>query len=110
MGILYLNIQKLKKIKMQAKKKSKEAVEEEEDSQMQEAAEEDEGPVPIAELAKEGIPAADVKKLVDAGFRTVEAVAFTPKKTLINVKGLSEGKIDKIIEACQALVSTGFTT
>jgi DNA repair protein RAD51 len=98
---------------MQAKKKNKETVvvaEQEEDSQMNGEAEEDEGPVPIDELAKKGIPAADVKKLVDAGFRTVEAVAFTPKKTLIHVKGLSEGKIDKIIEAAHSLVSMGFTT
>ena len=48
--------------------------------------------------------------MVDAGFRTVEAIAFTPKKTLVNVKGLSEGKIDKIIEAAHSLVSMGFTT
>ena len=98
---------------MQAKKKNKETVvvaEQEEDSQMNGEAEEDEGPVPIDELAKKGIPAADVKKLVDAGFRTVEAMAFTPKKTLIHVKGLSEGKIDKIIEAAHSLVSMGFTT
>ena len=53
---------------------------------------------------------ADVKKLVEAGFRTVESVAFTPKKTLINVKGLSEGKIDKIIEAAHSLVDLGFST
>jgi DNA repair protein RAD51 len=70
----------------------------------------EDGPVPITELSNKGIPAADVKKLVDAGFRTVEAIAFTPKKTLINVKGLSEGKIDKIIEAAHSLVSMGFTT
>ena len=43
---------------------------------------------------------AEVKKLEEAGFHTVEAVAFTPKKHLIIVKGLSEAKVDKIIEAC----------
>jgi len=36
----------------------------------------------------------------EAGFHTVEAVAFTPKKHLVIVKGLSEAKVDKIIDAC----------
>lgn len=51
-----------------------------------------------------------MKKLIEAGFRTVEAIAFTPKKTLVNVKGLSENKIEKIIEAAHSLVNMGFTT
>lgn len=94
---------------MQAQRgKSKEI--EEEDSQMQQSEEEDDGPVAIETLTTKGINAGDVKKLVEAGFRTVEAVAFTPKKTLINVKGLSEAKIDKILEACHALVDLGFST
>ena len=66
---------------------------------MQEEEIEEDGPTAIDQLATKGIAQADVKKLIDAGFRTVESVAFTPKKTLINVKGLSEAKIDKIIEA-----------
>ena len=37
-------------------------------------------------------------------------MAFTPKKTLLNVKGLSENKIDKILEACNQLVELGFST
>jgi DNA repair protein RAD51 len=44
-----------------------------------------------------GIAAQDVKKLVDAGLYTVEAVAYTPKKVLIAIKGISEQKADKII-------------
>lgn len=77
---------------------------------MQQQDEEEEGPTLIGELAKKGIPAADIKKLEEAGFRTVEAVAFTPKKTLIDIKGLSEGKIDKIIIAAQSLIEMGFMT
>ena len=57
------------------------------------------GPTLIHKLEEAGINAADIKKLVDAGFQTVEGVAFTPKKNLINIKGLTEAKIDKIIEA-----------
>jgi len=37
-------------------------------------------------------------------------VAFTPKKHLILVKGLSEAKVEKIIEACQKVISMGFMT
>jgi len=35
--------------------------------------------------------------LEEAGYHTVEAVAFTPKKALIAIKGISEAKADKII-------------
>lgn len=49
-----------------------------------------------------GINANDVKKLEEAGFHTVEAVAYAPKKELINIKGISEAKADKI------LVSTAY--
>lgn len=37
-------------------------------------------------------------------------MAFTPKKHLILVKGLSEAKVEKIIEACQKVISMGFMT
>lgn len=72
--------------------------------------EEEDGPTPIMKLTEKGISKADVQKLIDAGFQTVESIAFTPKKTLINVKGLSEGKIDKILEASHSLVEMGFST
>ena len=35
-------------------------------------------------------------------------MTYTPKKALILVKGLSEGKIDKILEACAKVVKMGF--
>lgn len=38
-----------------------------------------------------------MKKLAEAGFHTVEAVAYTPKKVILNIKGISEAKADKII-------------
>jgi len=68
------------------------------------------GPMMIHKLEEAGINAADIKKLVDAGFQTVEGVAFTPKKNLINIKGLTEAKIDKIIEAATKLCPMGFQT
>lgn len=48
-------------------------------------------------LQGQGITAADVKKLEEAGYHTVEAVAFAPKKHLITIKGISEAKADKIL-------------
>ncbi|KAF9354871.1 recombinase rad51 [Mortierella sp. AD094] len=57
-----------------------------------------------------GIQAADVKKLKDAGYYTVESIAFTPKKTLLTIKGISEAKADKILMEASRLVPMGFTT
>lgn len=48
-------------------------------------------------LQAQGISAKDCEKLAEAGFCTLESVAFTPKKILIGVKGISESKADKII-------------
>ena len=81
---------------IQEEKPTEEVAQEEE---QQEALEID-GPSPIKALEEKGINAGDIKKLEEAGFHTVEAVAFTPKKHLIIVKGLSEAKVDKIIDAC----------
>jgi DNA repair protein RAD51 len=62
--------------------------------------EEMDGPTPIIKLEEHGISGSDIKKLIEGGLHTVEAVAFMPKKHLVLVKGLSEAKIDKILEAC----------
>uniref|UniRef100_A0A8C4PW28 RecA family profile 1 domain-containing protein n=1 Tax=Eptatretus burgeri TaxID=7764 RepID=A0A8C4PW28_EPTBU len=44
-----------------------------------------------------GVSANDIKKLEEAGFHTVEAVSFAPKKELLNIKGISEAKAEKIL-------------
>lgn len=55
------------------------------------------GPTPIAKLDKScGIGTADIKKLQEAGFCTVESIAFAPRKTLLAVKGISDAKADKL--------------
>lgn len=51
------------------------------------------------QLKASGIASIDVKKLKDAGLCTVEAVAYSPRKDLLQIKGISEAKVDKIIEA-----------
>lgn len=38
-----------------------------------------------------------MKKLEEAGYHTVESVAHAPKKELLNIKGISEAKADKIL-------------
>ena len=51
-----------------------------------------------------GITSSDVKKMEDAGYYTVEAIAFTPKKHLLTIKGISEAKADKIIVSTSTVV------
>ncbi|CAD6256158.1 unnamed protein product [Miscanthus lutarioriparius] len=57
-----------------------------------------------------GIAALDVKKLKDSGLHTVEAVAYTPRKDLVQIKEISEAKVGKIIEAASKIVPLGFTS
>lgn len=61
-------------------------------------------------LQQNGISATDVKKLEEAGYYTVESVAFAPKKALLGIKGISEAKADKILAEATKLVPMGFTT
>lgn len=64
--------------------------------------EENEEPVSyhkLDELAQHGVSAIDVKKLKEANYFTVESVAFTPKKQLIDIKGISDAKVAKLQEA-----------
>lgn len=46
----------------------------------------------------------------ESGYHTIEAIAYTPKKCLIAVKGISEAKADKILAEAAKLVPMGFTT
>ncbi|EQB60701.1 dna repair protein rad51 [Vairimorpha apis BRL 01] len=62
------------------------------------------------ELKKAGISIADITKLVEAGFNTVESLAYAPKKQLLTIKGFSDIKVDKLIKEASKLVPMGFTT
>ena len=55
------------------------------------------GPLLVQKLQEGGISPQDIKKLADAGLHTVEAVAYTPKKNLMAIKGISEQKAEKIL-------------
>lgn len=48
-------------------------------------------------LQGQGITSGDIKKLQEAGYHTIESVAFATKKHLITIKGISEAKADKIL-------------
>ena len=97
--------------KAKAKDKPAEVVGEQSTSKAATEDEEDQfGPLPISSLEQHGIGAADVKKLQEAGYNTVESVVYAPKKSLVDIKGISEAKADKIIAEGQKLIPTGFTT
>lgn len=74
--------------------------------------EEDEqfGPLLVTEFEKHGVSAADVKKLQEAGFFTVESVVYAPRKKVTDIKGISEAKAEKLQTEGFKLVPTGFTT
>lgn len=63
---------------------------------------------PIDTLGDHGINKNDIAKLVENGFLSVESVFYTTKKNLCAVKGLSEQKVDKILNICNEILSTGF--
>ncbi|CAN6975495.1 hypothetical protein Bca4012_001067 [Brassica carinata] len=67
--------------------------------QQQDDEETQHGPFPVEQLQAAGIASVDVKKLRDAGLCTVEGVAYTPRKDLLQIKGISDAKVDKIVEA-----------
>lgn len=63
------------------------------------------GPLLVNKLQEAGIHPNDIKKLAEAGLNTVEAVAFTPKKHLVTIKGISDQKADKILAEGQCLAN-----
>jgi hypothetical protein len=64
---------------------------------------------PIQTLENSGIPAADIKKLVEAGVHTVEALAHASSKMLVAIKGLSDVKVLKLKQcgACASARASG---
>ncbi|XP_050189636.1 DNA repair protein RAD51 homolog 1-like [Myiozetetes cayanensis] len=74
------------------------------------AEEESFGPQLVSRLEQCGGNAKDVKKLQEAGFHTVEAVACAPKKELLNIKGISEAKADQIQAEPAQPVPVGLAT
>ena len=63
---------------------------------------------PIDLLKDHGINQNDIQKLIDSGFMSIESVFYSTKKNLCTIKGLSEIKVDKILNICNEILNTGF--
>ena len=89
--------------------KRKNKVVEEEENQEEEAGkiEDEQEYHPIELLQDSGINNNDIKKLVEAGFNSLESIAYTPKKKLVVIKGLSELKVEKIVKAVFDILKLG---
>lgn len=66
--------------------------------------------LPIGKLEGSGINNGDIKKLIAAGYQTVESIAYSTKKTLTAIKGISDVKADKLLAEAAKLVPMGFVT
>ena len=86
--------------------KRKNKVVEEEENQ-EEKIEDEQEYHPIELLQDSGINNNDIKKLVEAGFNSLESIAYTPKKNLVVIKGLSELKVEKIVKAVFDILKLG---
>ena len=91
------------------KAKNKKIIQEEEEDQEEaiDQSQENENELeyhPIDLLQDNGINQADIKKLMEAGFNSLESVSYIAKKNLVTIKGLSEGKVDKIIKAVDEIL------
>ena len=98
---------KSRKRKQQVQSESEEEVEAEvQQSNNVNNMEEDDEKVnnPISALQDHGVNANDINHLKKAGYNSVESLLYTTKKMLIQVKGISENKVDKILEAGKSLI------
>ena len=63
----------------------------------------------IEDLQKLGINVADIKKLQEAGYTTIGSLLQSSSRELVNIKGLSEAKVEKIRETAKKLDMRGRT-
>ncbi|EFA78915.1 putative DNA repair protein [Heterostelium album PN500] len=93
-------------------REEQEETEEHIEVQDEEAEEEDEeqGAIPLSKLEGNGITAADLKKLAEAGLHTVQSIAYSTKKTLCAIKNISEPKAEKLLAEAAKLVPMGFVS
>ncbi len=57
----------------------------------------------VEDLQSVGINVSEIKKLQEAGFMTIGQVMQQPMKVLVDIKGLTEARIEKIRDACRKL-------
>lgn len=66
--------------------------------------------VPLDKLKDYGINQNDLNKLQEYGMNSVNAILMVTRKTICNIKGITEAKADKIIEAAQKITNHGFVS
>ncbi|KAL4451838.1 hypothetical protein ABPG75_007500 [Micractinium tetrahymenae] len=79
---------------MAAQLEAAQAVQQEEEEELTEFA-------PIERLEALGCNRLDLKKAKDAGFHTCESLLMNTKKRLSEIKGLSDAKVEKLLEAAR---------
>ena len=57
-----------------------------------------------------GISFRDIKSLKEAGYLTVESIAYAPKKALLTVKGIGDTQAQKLLDESFKRVPMGITT
>ncbi len=62
----------------------------------------------IDKLQEHNINAADINKLKAAGICTVKGLLMVTRKDLLNIKGITDVKVDKMVEAAQKIECLGF--
>jgi len=65
---------------------------------------------PIEALQEHGIASADIAKLNEAGYYTVESLAHATVRKLTDVKGISEAKVIKLKTLAKSMVPMDFKT
>jgi len=64
----------------------------------------------VDKLQEFGVNAGDLKKLKAAGIHTISGVLMQTKKSLLQIKGISDAKVEKILQACAKLANGLFMT
>ncbi|GCA62299.1 hypothetical protein KIPB_004175 [Kipferlia bialata] len=59
---------------------------------------------PLDALLQAGVGAGDIKKLREGGVTSVEGIVMVTTKALADIKGLSDSKVSKIIEAAKQIM------
>lgn len=63
----------------------------------------------IDNLQEHGINVADINKLKAVGLHTVTSVIMTTRRELLNIKGMADNKIDKIMEVAAKICGANFS-
>lgn len=86
-------------------KNKKKVIQEDEEEEVNQVQENETEYHPVEILQEHGINNSDIKKLVEAGYHSLESIFYNPDKTLLAVKGLSEAKVDKIKNICDNILN-----